>query len=99
MSLLKAEIIPDVTVPPRPKGFPIAITECPTLALSELANFTYGKGSFDSTFKSAKSVSWSLPTNSAFNSFSSWNLTFISFAWAMTLWFVTIYPLGSGFVL
>ena len=27
ISLLKADIIPVVTVPPKPKGFPIAITE------------------------------------------------------------------------
>ena len=40
MSLLKAEMIPLVTVPPKPKGLPMAMTECPTLALSESANFT-----------------------------------------------------------
>ena len=40
MSLFLADIIPAVTVPPNPKGFPIAITQSPTLALSESANVT-----------------------------------------------------------
>ena len=59
ISLLKAEIIPDVTVPPRPKGFPIAITECQTRALSESANFTNFKGFFDFTLSKARSVNLS----------------------------------------
>jgi len=33
-------MIPDVTVPPKPKGFPIAITQSPILALSEFPNLT-----------------------------------------------------------
>ena len=36
MLLFLAEIIPEVTVPPKPKGFPIAITQSPTRALLEL---------------------------------------------------------------
>ena len=40
MDLFLAEIIPEVTVPPRPKGFPIAITQSPILALSESPNLT-----------------------------------------------------------
>ena len=40
MLLFLADIIPAVTVPPRPKGFPIAITQSPILALSELPKFT-----------------------------------------------------------
>jgi hypothetical protein len=71
MSLLKAEIIPDVTVPPRPNGFPIAKTECPTLALLESANLRKGNGFFDSTFKRAMSVSLSVPTSFASSSVSS----------------------------
>ena len=71
MSLLKADIIPDVTVPPKPKGLPIAITEWPTLALSESANFKKFKGFFDSTFNKARSVSLSVPINLASNSVSS----------------------------
>ena len=35
-----AEIIPEVTVPPKPNGLPIAITQSPTLALSESPNLT-----------------------------------------------------------
>ena len=35
MFLFLAEIIPAVTVPPKPKGLPIAITQSPSLALSE----------------------------------------------------------------
>ena len=40
ISLFLADIIPDVTVPPKPKGFPIAITQSPILALSESPNLT-----------------------------------------------------------
>ena len=40
MFLFLAEIIPAVTVPPKPKGLPIAITQSPILALSESPNFT-----------------------------------------------------------
>ena len=40
MDLFLAEIIPDVTVPPKPKGLPIAITQSPILALSESPNLT-----------------------------------------------------------
>ena len=40
MSLFLDEIIPEVTVPPKPKGFPIAITQSPTRALSELPKVT-----------------------------------------------------------
>ena len=38
MSLFLDEIIPVVTVPPKPKGFPIAITQSPIRALSESQN-------------------------------------------------------------
>ena len=38
--LFLAEIIPAVTVPLRPNGFPMAITQSPILALSESPNFT-----------------------------------------------------------
>ena len=34
IDLFLAEIIPAVTVPPKPNGFPIAITQSPILALS-----------------------------------------------------------------
>ena len=42
ISLFLAEIIPEVTVPPRQNGLPIAITQSPTLALSEFPNLTKG---------------------------------------------------------
>ena len=35
MSRLVAEMMPTVTVPPRPKGLPIAITQSPTRILAE----------------------------------------------------------------
>ena len=50
MLRFRAEIIPEVTVPPKPKGFPIAITQSPTLALSELPKFTGENFSLDLIF-------------------------------------------------
>ena len=61
MSLFLAEIIPEVTVPPNPKGFPIAITQSPTLALSEFANFTGLNISFESILRTAISAYGSAP--------------------------------------
>ena len=49
-------MMPAVTVPPRPNGLPIAITQSPTLALSESPNLTGVKVSFDSIFKTAMSI-------------------------------------------
>ena len=43
ISLFLAEIIPEVTVPPNPNGFPIAMTQSPTLDLSESPKFTVSK--------------------------------------------------------
>ena len=40
MSRLRAETMPTVTVPPRPNGLPIAITQSPMRITSELPNFT-----------------------------------------------------------
>ena len=40
MSLFLDEIIPEVTVPPKPKGLPIAITQSPIRALSESPKLT-----------------------------------------------------------
>ena len=40
IDLFLAEIIPAVTVPPKPNGFPIAKTQSPILALSESPNAT-----------------------------------------------------------
>ena len=47
--------MPDVTVPPRPNGFPIATTQSPTLALSEFPNLTGLNFSFVSIFNTARS--------------------------------------------
>ena len=38
ISLFRADIIPEVTVPPSPKGFPIATTQSPNLDLYEFPN-------------------------------------------------------------
>ena len=54
MSRFLADIIPDVTVPLKPKGFPIATTQSPTLALSEFPNITGTKLSDEFIFKTVK---------------------------------------------
>jgi len=50
------EIIPEVTVPPKPYGFPIAMTQSPTRALSESPKLTVSNFSSDSICKTAKSI-------------------------------------------
>ena len=80
MLRFRAEIIPEVTVPPKPKGFPIAITQSPTLALSELPKFTGENFSFDFIYKTAISDNGSAPTTSASYSFSPFTVTKISSA-------------------
>ena len=77
MSLLIAEIIPAVTVPPRPKGFPIASTQSPTLALLESASGTGLNFSLDCICKTAMSLTGSVPINFALYSFLFVNLTII----------------------
>jgi len=66
-----AEIIPAVTVPPNPKGFPIAKTQSPTLELEESPHLRAFNFFFDSTFNTAISTFGSLPINSAFSFVSS----------------------------
>jgi hypothetical protein len=44
MSRLRAETMPAVTVPPRPNGLPIAITQSPSRILSESPNLTAFSG-------------------------------------------------------
>ena len=56
MSLFLDEIIPEVTVPPNPKGFPMATTQSPILALSESPKLTGLNFSSDSICKTAKSI-------------------------------------------
>ena len=50
MSRLRAETMPAVTVPPRPNGLPIAITQSPSRSLSESPNFTAVSGFGGLTF-------------------------------------------------
>ena len=55
--------MPAVTVPPSPRGFPIAIDQSPTLIVSESPHLTAFKFSFpESIFKTAKSALGSLPS-------------------------------------
>ena len=64
MSRLRAEMMPTVTVPPRPNGLPIAITQSPMRILLELPNFTAVSFlPFGSTFSTAMSVLVSVPTS------------------------------------
>jgi len=65
ISLLIAEIIPDVTVPPNPKGFPIASTQSPTLALPESPSGTGLNLSFEFIFNTAISLTGSVPISLA----------------------------------
>ena len=65
MSRSRAETMPAVTVPPRPNGLPIAITQSPTRSLSESPNFTAVSGLSGLTFSTARSVFVSVPTSSA----------------------------------
>ena len=93
ISLPLADTIPAVTVPPKPKGFPTARTQSPTLKISESPKLTKGSFSpFVSTFKTAKSVLVSLPIILAINSLSSGKNTDISSAPSITWLFVTIRP-------
>ncbi len=62
MSRLRAETMPAVTVEPRPKGSPIAITQSPILALSLSPKWVAGKGFLGVTLSSARSVLVSRPT-------------------------------------
>ena len=77
---MRADIIPEVTVPPKPKGLPIAITQSPILALSESPNFTGIKVSSEIISKTATSERGSLPKTLALNSFLPLTLTIISSA-------------------
>ncbi len=96
MSRRVAEITPTVTVPPRPNGLPIAITQSPTRIFELSPNFTEVSGSFGSTRSSARSVLASRPTTSAtFSLVPSVRMAVISSAPSMTWLFVTIKPLGS----
>ena len=81
---MRAETIPAVTVPPRLKGLPIAITHSPRRSLSESPNFTAIKGFVGVNFSTARSVFLSTPTSSALNLLPSFMMMLISSASAMT---------------
>src|SRR6516225_8520030 len=95
MSRAVAEIMPEVTVPPRPNGLPIASTQSPTLVLVESPQIAAGSGAFGSTLSSARSVTASRPMTSACNVVSSDNVTVICSALAITWLLVTTIPEGS----
>ncbi len=61
MSRLVAEMMPTVTLPPRPKGLPIAITQSPTRIFEESPKVTALSGFLGSTCRSARSVFGSWP--------------------------------------
>ncbi len=82
-------MIPAVTVPPRPKGLPIASTQSPTRALEESPHLTAGSGFFGSTLSSARSVFLSRPMILALRLVSSCRMTVISSASSMTWLLVT----------
>ena len=90
--LFRADIIPADTEKPCPNGFPIAITQSPTRAISLSPKPTNGKGSEASTFNTAISVLGSRPTSFATSSFPSKNSITISSALSITWLLVTIYP-------
>jgi hypothetical protein len=59
-------MIPEVTVPPKPNGLPIASTMSPTLDISESPQLTgWISTASGSIFRTAISVLGSVPTNSA----------------------------------
>ena len=80
MLLFLAEIMPEVTVPPNPKGLPMAITQSPILALFESPNFTGINLSSDCILSTAKSDKGSAPTILALYSLFPLTLTKISSA-------------------
>ena len=88
-------MMPDVTVPPSPKGLPIASTQSPTLALAESPQEAAGNGALGSTLRSARSVTASRPITSACKVVSSDKVTVICSALAITWLFVTMIPEGS----
>ena len=82
-------MMPAVTVPPSPNGLPIATTQSPILALSELPNFTGIKLSSDIISRTATSDKGSAPITFALYSLSPFTLTKISSAPSIT-WLLVI---------
>ncbi len=90
MSRARAETMPAVTVPPSPKGLPMASTQSPTRVWSESPHSSAYSALSVSTLSSARSVFGSRPTMVAFSSVSSCSRTRISSASAMTWLLVTM---------
>ena len=84
MARARAEMMPEVTVPPRPNGLPIAMTQSPTRALSLSPQGTNGNGLSGLTRSSARSVLASRPTSSALRLVLSCRMTVISSASSIT---------------
>ena len=84
MLRLRAEMMPAVTVSPRPNGLPTAITPSPTRALSLSPNLTVLNGLSLSTLSTATSTLASLPTIVAFSLRPSVKMTTTSLASPMT---------------
>ena len=97
MSRLRAEMMPTVTVPPRPNGLPIAITQSPMRILSESPNLTaFSFFLVGSTLSTAMSVLVSVPTSSAVSFEPSEKFTSISSASAITWLLVTTMPFSAS---
>ena len=97
MSRLRAEMMPTVTVPPRPNGLPIAITQSPMRIWSESPKGTsFIFLSVGSTLSTAMSVLVSVPISSAFSFEPSEKFTSISSASAMTWLLVTTMPCAAS---
>ncbi len=84
ISRWRAEMMPAVTVPPRPNGLPIATTQSPTRAPVESPQGTNGRSRSVSTFSNARSVLGSRPRSSALSWVSSDRVTVISSAPSIT---------------
>ncbi len=95
MSRAVAEMMPAVTLPPRPNGLPIASTQSPTRALAESPHAAAGSGVLASIFSKARSVTASRPMTCACIVVSSDRVTVICSALAITWLLVTISPAGS----
>ncbi len=96
MSRPRAEMMPAVTVPPRPNGLPIATTQSPMREESESPKDTAVSVWPSPTDRTARSVLGSVPTTSASSSVSSWRVTVISSAPSMTWLLVTTMPASAS---
>ena len=89
-----AETMPDVTVWPKPKAFPIASTGSPTSTCSSEPNVIDGSP-VASAFSTARSLSGSEPVMRALSTRPSANTSWMSSAPETTWWLVSTYPSGE----